>query len=78
MKTLQAHLPINESFGFNDDLHGATHGQAFPQMVFDHCEIMSGNPMDPNDKSGDVVHGICVRKGMQPNVQPAEYYVDKL
>jgi len=78
MKTLQAHLPVNESFGFNEDLRGATHGQAFPQMVFDHWEIMSGNPMDPNEKSGDVVHGIRVRKGMQPNVQPAEYYIDKL
>lgn len=78
MKTLQAHLPVNESFGFNEDLRGATHGQAFPQMVFDHWEIMSGNPVDPNDKSGDVVHGIRVRKGMQPNVQPAEYYIDKL
>src|SRR5271170_3088388 len=78
MKNLQAHLPVNESFGFNEDLRGATHGQAFPQMVFDHWEIMSGNPMDPKDKSGDVVHGIRVRKGMQPNVQPAEYYIDKL
>jgi len=47
-------------------------------MVFDHWEIMSGNPMDANDKSGDVVHGIHLRKGMQPNVQPAEYYIDKL
>jgi elongation factor 2 len=78
MKTLQAYLPVNESFGFNEDLRGATHGQAFPQMVFDHWEIMSGNPMDVNDKSGDVVHNIRVRKGMQPNVPPVEHYVDKL
>ena len=78
MKTLQAHLPVNESFGFNEDLRGATHGQAFPQMVFDHWEIMSGNPMEPDDKSGEVVKAIRIRKGMIPNVQPAEYYTDKL
>jgi len=78
MKTLQAHLPVNESFGFNEDLRGATHGQAFPQMVFDHWEIMSGNPTDPSDKSGEVVHSIRIRKGLQPNVQPPEYYTDKL
>lgn len=78
MKTLQAHLPVNESFGFNEDLRGATHGQAFPQMVFDHWEIMSGSPLDSNDKPGEVVHGIRVRKGMQPSVQPADYYTDKL
>ena len=78
MKTLQAYLPVNESFGFNEDLRGATHGQAFPQMVFDHWEIMSGNPTDQNDKSGEVVHNIRIRKGMQPNVQPAEFYTDKL
>ena len=78
MKVLQAHLPVNESFGFNEDLRGATHGQAFPQMVFDHWEIMSGNSMQPDDKSGEVVKGIRIRKGMVPNVQPAEYYTDKL
>ena len=78
MKTLQAHLPVNESFGFNEELRSATHGQAFPQMVFDHWEIMSGNPMDANDKSGQVIHSIRTRKGMQPNVPAAEYYTDKL
>lgn len=78
MKIMQAYLPVNESFGFNEDLRGATHGQAFPQMVFDHWEVMSGNPMDVTDKAGEVVRGIRGRKGMKPDVQPAEYYIDKL
>jgi elongation factor 2 len=78
LKMLQAFLPVNESFGFNEDLRGATHGQAFPQMVFHHWEIMAGNPFDVNERSGKAIHDIRVRKGMQPNVQPAEYYVDKL
>jgi len=78
MKNLQAYLPVNESFGFNEDLRGATHGQAFPQMVFDHWEIMPGSPNDVNERSGEIVHAIRVRKGMQPTVQGAEYYIDRL
>jgi elongation factor 2 len=78
LKMMQAYLPVNESFGFNEDLRGATHGQAFPQMVFDHWEIMSGSPTDPSDKAGEVVRGIRVRKGMKPEVQPADYYIDRL
>jgi elongation factor 2 len=78
LKTLQAHLPVMESFGFNEDLRGATHGQAFPQMVFDHWEILSGNPLDPNDKAGAVVRDTRIRKGMEPSPRPVEYWVDKL
>jgi hypothetical protein len=31
-----------ESFGFNGELRSATGGQAFPQSVFDHWELMNG------------------------------------
>jgi len=40
--TVKAYLPVMESFGFNAELRGQTAGQAFPQMVFDHWESMSG------------------------------------
>jgi elongation factor 2 len=42
MFTIKAYLPVNESFGFNGELRQATGGQAFPQLVFDHWEIMQG------------------------------------
>jgi elongation factor 2 len=42
MFTVKAYLPVNESFGFNSDLRSQTAGQAFPQCVFDHWEIMNG------------------------------------
>jgi translation elongation factor EF-G len=42
MFTVKAYLPVMESFGFNGDLRGATGGQAFPQLVFDHWELMNG------------------------------------
>ena len=42
MFTVKAYLPVMESFGFNGDLRAATGGQAFPQSVFDHWELMTG------------------------------------
>lgn len=42
MFTVKAYLPVMESFGINGELRAATSGQAFPQSVFDHWEIMNG------------------------------------
>lgn len=42
MFTVKAYLPVMESFGFTADLRGSTAGQAFPQCVFDHWELMTG------------------------------------
>ena len=41
---LKAYLPVIESFGFTATLRAATSGQAFPQSVFDHWEILSVRP----------------------------------
>lgn len=43
MFTVKAYLPVQESFGFNADLRSQTGGQAFPQAVFDHWEVMNGS-----------------------------------
>jgi translation elongation factor EF-G len=40
--SIQAYLPVAQSFGFNAEIRGMTSGQAFPQMVFDHWETMDG------------------------------------
>jgi len=42
MFMIKAYVPVSESFGLNGELRGATAGQAFPQLVFDHWELMSG------------------------------------
>jgi hypothetical protein len=44
-RPLQAYLPVIESFGFTSVLRAATSGQAFPQCVFDHWELMNSDPM---------------------------------
>jgi elongation factor 2 len=78
LKILQAYLPVMESFGFNEELRGATHGQAFPQMVFDHWENLLGNPLDPNERAGAVAKETRMRKGLEPTPRLVEFWVDKL
>ena len=66
---VKAYLPVLESFGFNAYIRAQTGGQSFPQMMFDHWEPMSGNPLDPNSK----VHQL-----VKDTIPPLEEYLDKL
>ncbi|KAI0308336.1 P-loop containing nucleoside triphosphate hydrolase protein [Multifurca ochricompacta] len=75
---VKAYLPVMESFGFNGDLRQATGGQAFPQSVFDHWEIMNGSPLDKGSKLEEMVKGIRTRKGLKPDIPPLDTYYDKL
>eukprot|EP01096_Ripella_sp_DP13-Kostka_P006776 TRINITY_DN2448_c0_g1_i2.p1 TRINITY_DN2448_c0_g1~~TRINITY_DN2448_c0_g1_i2.p1 ORF type:complete len:1092 (+),score=529.70 TRINITY_DN2448_c0_g1_i2:141-3278(+) len=43
---IRAFIPAIDSFGFETDLRTHTHGQAFCQMVFDHWNIVPGDPLD--------------------------------
>lgn len=37
---IKAYLPVREAFGLTSALRAATSGQAFPQSVFDHWELL--------------------------------------
>merc|ERR1712012_405543 len=50
MFVVKAYLPVNESFGFTADLRSNTGGQAFPQCVFDHWQVMPGDPLQEGTK----------------------------
>lgn len=77
--SVKAYLPVNESFGFNADLRAATSGQAFPTMLFDHWQIMSGgSALDPTSMTGKIVETTRVRKGLKPAVPDYTNYYDKL
>merc|ERR1711977_166965 len=77
--TVKAYLPVMESFGFNADLRAATGGQAFPQMVFDHWQILpGGSPLDANTMPGKIVEQTRTRKGLKPQVPSYDNYYDKL
>lgn len=78
MFTVKAYLPVNESFGFTADLRSHTQGQAFPQSVFDHWEVMPGSPLDKGTKIEDLVRGIRTRKGLKPEIPSLDTYYDKL
>jgi len=77
--TIKAYLPVMESFGFNADLRSHTSGQAFPQSVFDHWQILpGGSPLDGTSKVGQVVQEMRKRKGIKVEVPGYENYYDKL
>jgi len=79
MQMVKAYLPVMESFGFTAELRAATSGQAFPQCVFDHWQVLPGDPLDPLTKPGAVVLETRKRKGAkQENVPGLDNYLDKL
>merc|ERR1712126_204279 len=78
MFVIKAYLPVNESFGFTADLRSQTAGQAFPQCVFDHWQILPGDPHDPSSKPSGIVAEIRKRKGLKEGIPPLDNFFDKL
>uniref|UniRef100_A0A672I5E3 Elongation factor 2-like n=1 Tax=Salarias fasciatus TaxID=181472 RepID=A0A672I5E3_SALFA len=78
MFMVKAYLPVNESFGFTADLRSNTGGQAFPQCVFDHWQILPGDPSDPTSKPAQIVAEIRKRKGLKEGIPDLDNYLDKL
>eukprot|EP00744_Colponema_vietnamica_P000022 GILI01000043.1.p1 GENE.GILI01000043.1~~GILI01000043.1.p1 ORF type:complete len:837 (+),score=294.58 GILI01000043.1:104-2614(+) len=75
---VKAYLPVNESFGFTAHLRSCTSGQAFPQCVFDHWQIVNGDPLEAGSKVNEIVLGIRKRKGLELAIPPLDRYLDKL
>jgi len=75
---IKAHLPVVESFGFTADLRSHTSGQAFPQCVFSHWQIMSGDINDASSKVGSIIAGVRKRKGLPEGIPPLDRFHDRL
>lgn len=75
---LKAYLPVLESFGFTADLRSHTQGQAFPQCVFDHWQVIPGDPLDSGTKAHQIVMGTRKRKGIAEEIPPLDRFFDKL
>ncbi|CAA6666060.1 unnamed protein product [Spirodela intermedia] len=75
---IKAYLPVIESFGFSSTLRAATSGQAFPQCVFDHWDMMSSDPMDSGTQAATLVADIRKRKGLKEAITPLTEFEDKL
>jgi len=78
MFVVKAYLPVNESFGFTADLRSNTGGQAFPQCVFDHWQILPGDPLQEGTKPYQIVQHTKERKGLKPGNPDLGNYLDKL
>ncbi|XP_033740438.1 elongation factor 2-like [Pecten maximus] len=78
MVTLKGFIPVNESFGFTELLRSVTGGQAFPQLVFDHWQVLPGDPLDAKSKAGMIVKATRKRKGLNQEIPALENFLDKL
>jgi len=75
---IKAFLPVLESFGFAQLLRQNTSGQAFPQMIFDHWQAVSGDPLEEGSQSYNIVMSVRERKGMKQELPDFNEYYDKL
>merc|ERR1711970_1595718 len=78
MFVVKAYLPVNESFGFTAHLRSQTGGQAFPQCVFDHWEVLGSDPLDEGTQCNKIVTACRERKGLNPGIPPLDRFYDKL
>jgi len=78
LMTVKAYLPVMESFGFTADLRSNTSGQAFPQCVFDHWKVVSGDPTEPGSKALEIVTATRKRKGLKEEIPGLDNFLDKL
>jgi len=75
---VKAYLPVLESFGFTADLRSNTSGQAFPQCVFDHWQVITGDPLESGTKPNEIVMKTRKRKGLAEEIPPLDRFLDKL
>lgn len=75
---IKGYLPVSESFGFNGHLRSMTSGQAFPQLVFNHWDIITHDPFDTKSKGYQIMMAIRKRKGLKLELPNLNDYIDKL
>jgi len=84
MRTVKAFMPVYESLqrdgrnGFSADLRASTAGQAFPQCVFDHWEVLESDPLKEGSVANNIVNDIRKRKGLKPDIPNISAFEDKL
>jgi len=76
--SVKAHLPVAESFGFTANLRALTSGQAFPQCVFSHWDVITSDPFDTKGKAYTICMGIRKRKGLKQELPNLNDYIDKV
>ncbi|CAF1141422.1 unnamed protein product [Adineta steineri] len=77
LSRIKAYLPVNESFGFTEELRRVTSGTAFPQCQFDHWSLLPGEPFEMNTKCGQIVSETRQRKSLSEQVPALESLIDR-
>jgi len=75
---VKAFLPVLESFGFTGLLRQNTSGQAFPQMMFSHWQVLNGDPFEADSQSNKIVTTVRQRKSMKVELPDFNEYYDKI
>ncbi|KAF9616042.1 hypothetical protein IFM89_028339 [Coptis chinensis] len=69
---------LNKKRGHVFEKIAATSGQAFPQYVFDHWDMMSSDPLEAGSQAATLVSEIRRRKGLKEQMTPLSEFEDKL
>eukprot|EP00741_Cyanophora_paradoxa_P015747 tig00020904_g15202.t1 len=87
---VKALIPVIDSFGFETDLRSSTQGQAFVMSVFDHWQLVPGDPLDKNIalRPLEPAQGVALardfmvktrrRKGMSEDVSVNKFFDDPM
>jgi len=75
---VKAYLPVLESFGFTNLLRANTSGQAFPQMIFSHWQIVNGDVFQEGSSAYKVCMDVRKRKGLKMTMPKFGDYYDKI
>lgn len=78
LTSIKAYLPVLESFGFAQLLRQQTAGQAFPQMIFSHWQMVNGDAMEEGSQSYNILMSVRERKGLKLVLPNFNDYYDKL
>ncbi|KAG4950437.1 hypothetical protein JHK82_043796 [Glycine max] len=75
---VKAYIPVIESFKFSETLRTQIGEQAFPQMVFDHWDMVQSDPLEPGTPASACVADIRKKKGLNEQVMPLCVFEDML
>jgi len=77
LSQVKAYLPVVESFGFASELREATSGRAFPQLLFDHWQMVQGD-LTNDSLPYKLVMEVRRRKGLKFELPTVDEFNDKL
>lgn len=88
--TMQAYIPLLDSFGFETDLRARTFGMAYCMLTFDHWGVVPGDPLDksivlkpleiskPHQLARELMVKTRRRKGLGEDVSINRYFDDAM